>query len=176
MDQYIEIIKEDIVDFYDNLTGYYRRTKHRLQKLYDFLRLGWNDFDWDHGFLTNILLYKLRKMSEEHEKNGHAENSTEIAKLLRTARLSLYNWQKRDVRDRFIKEYMGLVPVVRMSHISPIYFTYYYPGTDSKLLPEDEKMYSEAISYAHKKERKYRHKYKRKFFKIMYENYERFWD
>lgn len=161
---------------FDTVTGYFRRTKYRLHKLYDFLCLGWNDFDWDHGFLTDILLYKLDKMANEHEVNGHAENSKELAKLLRIARVSLYNWQKRKVRNRFIKEYMGLVPVVRAAWTSPVKFTYYYPGTDSKLLPEDEKMYSEAIQYAFKKERKYRRKYKRRFFKIMYENYERVWD
>ena len=42
---------------------------HRIKKLRDFIRLGWNDEDFDYVFILYTEKYKLEKLLEEFEKH-----------------------------------------------------------------------------------------------------------
>ena len=42
---------------------------HRIKKLRDFIKLGWNDEDFDYAFILYTEKYKLEKLLEEFEKH-----------------------------------------------------------------------------------------------------------
>ena len=43
------------------------RIKYRIRKLYDFIKLGWNDDDYSYNSLLTLEKYKLSKMADVHE-------------------------------------------------------------------------------------------------------------
>lgn len=45
------------------------RFVYRVKKLRDFIKLGWNDEDFDYVFILYIEKYKLKKLLEEYEKH-----------------------------------------------------------------------------------------------------------
>lgn len=44
------------------------RIKYRIGKLYDFIKLGWNDDDYSYNSLLTLEKYKLSKMADVHER------------------------------------------------------------------------------------------------------------
>lgn len=49
----------------------------------------WDDRDWDHAYLLNMMQEKLRRMRIHQEKCGHSTSSAEIAKQILVAELLL---------------------------------------------------------------------------------------
>ena len=45
----------------------------RVMKLWQFIKLGWNDYDYDFAFLLGLERYKLRRMSEYFKRKPLAE-------------------------------------------------------------------------------------------------------
>ena len=62
---------EHVIDIPYDIKVLFERFTHRMRKLIQFIKLGWDDYDWDHGYLTNILVYKLNAMSVYHKTRGH---------------------------------------------------------------------------------------------------------
>ena len=53
--------------FYYNPRGFIRNLKRSI----DYVKLGWNNYDWDGGYLYEVIQFKLKRMLPELE-NGHA--------------------------------------------------------------------------------------------------------
>jgi len=63
--------------------GWIRDIKHGFRNLYAWLPLIWKDRDWDHGFLFEMLQFKLSRM-EKCLRNGihlHADETADKVKL-----------------------------------------------------------------------------------------------
>lgn len=57
----------------------------RLHRLYDFLKLGLKDYDWDYGYLLELESYKLSKMAHFFEHSDITDADSEIARTLHLA-------------------------------------------------------------------------------------------
>lgn len=65
------------------------RIKYRLKKLCDFIKLGWNDYDYGYSSLLRIEKYKLSKMADMYEHPGRDVNrySLDCRSIIRDLRL-----------------------------------------------------------------------------------------
>lgn len=172
-------IVEYITDIPYDIKVLFQRLTHRTRKLIDFIKLGWNDYDFDHAYLTEVLVYKLNAMSKYHKESGHTVDADKMAKQLRVAAKALqkytvldhsldydrrnpskvdseYNWSRTD---------NGLLSLRRV-----------YTGTEVEISEEDAKIIREEMRQSMRYEKRQLKRYKRIFFKIMYDNYLKFWD
>ena len=175
---YSDVI-EYVTDIPYDIKVLFQRFTHRTRKLIEFIKLGWNDYDFDHAYLTEVLVYKLNAMSKYHKESGHTVDADKMAKQLRVAAKALqkytvldhsldydrrnpskvdseYNWSRTD---------NGLLSLRRV-----------YAGTDVEISEEDAKIIREEMRQSLRYEKRQLKRYKRIFFKIMYDNYLKFWD
>lgn len=172
-------IVEYITDIPYDIKVLFQRFMHRTRKLVQFIKLGWNDYDFDHAYLTDLLVYKLNAMSKYHKESGHTEDADKMAKQLRVAAKALRKYTELDhaaVYDRrnpskVNSEYSwgrtenGLLTLKRV-----------YIGTNTEISENDSKIIQEEMRQSLKYEKRQLKRYKRVFFKIMYDNYLKFWD
>lgn len=60
------------------------RIKYRIKKLCDFIKLGWNDYDYTYDSLLRLEKYKLSKMADRYELlAGNIEECWAIVRDLR---------------------------------------------------------------------------------------------
>lgn len=60
------------------------RLKYRIKKLCDFIKLGWNDYDYTYDSLLRLEKYKLSKMADRYELlAGNIEECWAIVRDLR---------------------------------------------------------------------------------------------
>ena len=181
-----KLVKSYIEDFLDMLEDLpydiqfiYTRTIHRTRKLYDFIKLGWEDQDYDYGYLTDILKYKLDKMSLLHKNEGHAADHNIVAKRLRVASKALTLWQKDDYHSKYCdkKECLAYDYISKPSGEKGFsQLIRVYEGTSIELTDYDEAAVRKIYANARKFETHMKKKYKKIFFRIMYKYYESFWD
>ena len=155
-----------------------KRAYKRVIKLSKFLALGWNDEDYDHSYLTDMLVYKLNAMSELQKKEGHGVTHLNIAKQLRVARKALQLWQKDDYYINYIDkkektawEYASFPSTEGFFRLERV-----YTGTDLRVSEKDTIVIGKNSNAARRYEARMKKKYKRIFFRIMYKHYEQWWD
>ena len=66
----MESIVERLQDLYRSIKRFFQAIK----RSYDFAKIGWGNYDWDHGYLFELMLFKLQRI-EISLKNGLAEQS-----------------------------------------------------------------------------------------------------
>lgn len=172
-------IVEYIVDIPYDIGILFQRFNHRTRKLIQFIKLGWNDYDFDHGYLTDLLVYKLNAMSKYHKESGHTEDADKMAKQMRVAAKALQKYtdfnhatdydrrnpSKINSEHSWNRTESGLLSLKRV-----------YTGTNLELSEEDIKIIREECRQSIRYEKRQLKRYKRIFFKLMYDNYLKWWD
>lgn len=59
-----------------------KRFTFRIKRLIDFIKIGYNDYDWGYDYLLDIEKYKLKKMSQYFHKSKIAEGNEERARSI----------------------------------------------------------------------------------------------
>ena len=172
--EFFEDTYSDICNIPDDISHSIFRGKQRIIKLVNFIKLGWEDEDWDHGYLTKMLTYKLNAMSNELHLRGHAEDSELRAKQLRVAAKALNLWQS----DKFTDIYNMDKYETTWKSVGDRTVSSHIVHADTKIpLTEDElEIRAKELKESYKKQAKALKKYKLIFFKLIYRNYNNFWD
>ena len=58
--------------------------KYGVKNLYKWFRVIWNDRDWDHHYIFQVLKFKLEKQANHLTKNGFHNNAQRDAELMMT--------------------------------------------------------------------------------------------
>ena len=58
--------------------------KYGVKNLYKWFRVIWNDRDWDHHYIFQVLKFKLEKQANYLTKNGFHNNAQRDAELMMT--------------------------------------------------------------------------------------------
>jgi hypothetical protein len=58
--------------------------KYGIQNLYKWFRVIWNDRDWDHYYIFQVLKFKLEKQANHLAENGFHNNAQRDAELMMT--------------------------------------------------------------------------------------------
>lgn len=172
--EYFKDLYSDICDIPSEVDHSIFRGKQRIIKLVNFIKLGWNDEDWDHGYLTDLLEYKLNAMSNELKLRGHAEDSELRSKQLRVAAKALRLWQSERFADIYSIDKYEIVwePVGELTLSSKIV----HADSKIELTSKELDIRQKELNECYKKQRRAAKKYKLIFFKLMYRNYNNFWD
>jgi len=67
-----------------DLYNYIRRIPHRFGTILAYAPILWEDFDWDHAFLLNLMAFKMRRMAKYHRKHGITADKDRTAEQLET--------------------------------------------------------------------------------------------
>jgi hypothetical protein len=171
--EYLTDLIEDVKELPYTIKYDIKRFVYRAKKLLDFIKLGWNDEDYDSEYISNLITYKLETMSEYFIKCGHAESSDINAKRMRVASKALKQWHRYD----FACEYDRRHFVVKFEYdMDQQYLVKVFKGTKTPIGPILELAVKEQTREAIKYEKRMKKRYKKIFFKIMYNHYLEFWD
>jgi hypothetical protein len=180
--KFINRVFYKIEKFVDNLESLPRRFVRRTNKLIDFIKLGWEDYDWDYGYTYELLHYKFKKQAEYFEKSGLVEGSDYMAKVCRVLYKSIERFEEKGDFD-FFSKYMEkklpfktdwkFVPSDRPGFSTTIWV---YEGTDIPISTADAELKSKMIRRAANFEQRMKKKYRKIFYKTMYKNMEKLWD
>lgn len=55
----------------------------KIQRLFQFIPIIWNSYDWDFIYATDLFKFQLLRMSDYFDKHGHLENSKYNAQRIR---------------------------------------------------------------------------------------------
>ncbi len=77
-DQWYEV-KYQAWKIYREITQPLRAVKYVFWRMWKYRSILWNDFDWDHGFLLELLELKFLNMAKYHRDYGITECRGEIA-------------------------------------------------------------------------------------------------
>lgn len=183
---------EPIKDFLDNyIVQYWNRFTRRVDKLIQFTKLGWNDYDWDQDYLTTVLDSKIDSMGRYFTQHGIDCSSKEHnIKVLRVLKKALDRWQADDYTDKYLAKKMGYPVRLELEQMSSVelkqrelsedsnacIINKYHGWTGVMLTPDEVKEYNKQNMRAWKFEHRMKRKYKRIFFNTLYKNYESLWD
>jgi hypothetical protein len=92
-DSFLEITwKSRIKDFFWPIVRNYRRICRSLA----WAKLGWNNYDWDHAYLLEVIEFKLKRMQREIVVQGHHIPDKATDQSLRLAIKLVGKLQKHD--------------------------------------------------------------------------------
>lgn len=173
--EYLSDIKDYILDIPYTIKCDYRRFTFRVKKLVDFIKLSWNDEDYDSEFMSDLIRYKLDSMVEYFTKHGHAESNDLNAKRMRVASKALKQWHRYDFSEVYDRRH-GIVEFEYDFDMDSPYLVKVYKGTSTPLTTNHERIVKEQTRESIKFEKRMKKRYKKIFFKIMYNHYLEFWD
>lgn len=151
---------------------YWNRLTHRIGKLITFIKLGWNDYDWDSQYLFDIMLVKLKQMENHFKLHGVAENHLTTAKQIRVARKCLdYYVNKENTHYEIAQKYHKINYDFDFSGTS---IDRVCGRTNLLLSPRENKLIDKMNRKYEIQENKKRRKAKLRAFRIMFK-YERHW-
>jgi len=58
--------------------------KYGVKNLYKWFRVIWNDRDWDHHYIFQVLKFKLEKQAKQFIKSGYTKSAEREAELMMT--------------------------------------------------------------------------------------------
>lgn len=166
----------------DDLLRKVKRFVNRANKLIDFIKLGWEDNDWDYGYTYKILHYKFKKQAEYFEKSGLVDGSDYMAKVCRVLYKSIERFEEKEGFDFFtmymdkklpFKTDFKFVPAEHSDYSTMISV---YAGTDIPLSTSDMELKSKIVRRAANFEYRMKKKYRKIFYRTMYKNMEKLWD
>lgn len=172
-------VVEYITDIPYDIKVLFQRFTHRTRKLVQFIKLGWNDYDFDHAYLTDLLVYKLNAMSKYHKESGYSVDADKMAKQLRVAAKALQKYTELDHAadyDRRNPSKVNSEPSWCRTENGLLTLKRVYTGTNTEISEDDSMIIREERRQSMRYEKRQLKRYKRIFFKIMYDNYLKFWD
>jgi hypothetical protein len=63
-------------DKISDLTGTIRSFLRKVKRSFDFAVHGWNSYDWDYGYLLELIEFKLKRMKKEIDNGHHVPDKT----------------------------------------------------------------------------------------------------
>lgn len=91
-------IKHVLYEFIDPIMVFRLKYTAGFKNLIRWFPVIWNDRDWDHVYLYEILQFKLKGMEKLHRKWGHAVNSKRTANEIKLCILLL----DRLIKDKYL--------------------------------------------------------------------------
>ena len=62
-----ETVKDKLISAFWPIVRIYRKICRTLA----FARLGWNNYDWDHAYLLEVMIFKMKRMQKACFEEGH---------------------------------------------------------------------------------------------------------
>lgn len=160
------------------------RFTRRTDKLIQFMRLGWNDYDSYYENLLDIMNSKFDSMGLFFSQRAYpCDNSDLAVKVCRVLKKSHSRWLNEDYYDKFMNKklpFKYIITLVETGNQFQNQSTYttevQYADTQIKLSDSDYKLYTKRSNQSHKFERRMRNKYKRIYFNTLYKHIEKLWD
>ena len=160
----------------------YNRIAHRITKLIQYIKLGWNDNDWDYGYTYDIIKYKLECQLKMFETSDiHTENDFS-AKVCRVALKALdrFQYDKFEYHSNYaeknlpFKYDMSFVPSPDNLGCSRVIWVY----EDSKepLSVLDSELKNKVVLEAIGLEQRMHKKYKDLFYNLLNKHMDTLWD
>lgn len=59
--------KDRLIEFFWPVVRIWRK----LSRSFAFARLGWNNYDWDHAYLLQLMIFKMKRMQKACFEEGH---------------------------------------------------------------------------------------------------------
>jgi hypothetical protein len=156
-----------------------KRFIYRINKLCDFIKLGWNDYDWDYQFMLDILEYKFKKMENQFKYHGVAEDSNKSEQICRVLHKSLSKYQNDNYINKYKEKYLPFdvtFKITRNEDDSVIKLVTIRSDTLEELTEDETVLYHKVFRRGYKYEKRMKKKYKKIFFKTMYKHLEKLWD
>jgi len=66
-----EMPKWDLKDELKHRLWPLRRLYHQICRSLAWARLGWNNYDWDHAYLLDVMVFKMKRMQKAIFEEGH---------------------------------------------------------------------------------------------------------
>lgn len=102
--RYIKLISNDLLkelnwfaSKLETITSSIRAFIRKVKRSFDYAVHGWNSYDWDYGYLFDLIEFKLKRMQREIEK-GHHLPDKKTDQSLRLCLKLLKRINKRDYR------------------------------------------------------------------------------
>lgn len=178
----LKLTSKWLINQKDDLLHSIKKAHFRITRLIDFIKLGWNDYDWDYGFTYTLLHYKFKKQAEYFAKSGIAQDHKHTAKACRVLYKSLSKFEQYD-NDYFNKYMEKKLPfkydmsfgkVNHSTELSSVIWV--YEGTNTPLSEADTALKLKIVGRAMRYEQRMIAKYRKIFYKTMDKYMERFWD
>src|SRR5574343_1898758 len=80
-----------------------RELLRSIIRICQWIPILWKDRDWDHGFLTNIVVFKLQRIRDDIKKRDITESTKRTEKQINYA-LFLIDQIQNDIPTRFAQE------------------------------------------------------------------------
>lgn len=160
----------------------YDRIQHRITKLFQFIKLGWNDNDWDYGYTYDILKYKLECQLDTFNNSPiHMEN-TFSAKVCRVALKALdkFHYDKFEYHSNYaeknlpFKYKMSFVPSPDIQGCSRMVWV--YEDSEQPLALVDLELKNKVGREAIALEQRMHKKYKDLFYNLLNKHMDTLWD
>jgi hypothetical protein len=170
------------MDAIERIISKAKRFKRRVLKLIDFVKLGWEDNDWDYGYTYTLLHYKFKKQAEYFEKLGIAQDNKYTAKICRVLYKCIERFEQKEGFDYFNMYAEKKLPFktdfkfIPLQDIDGSRLVTVYEGTDIPLSTADAELKLKIIRRAANFEHRMTKKYRKIFYKTMYKNMEKLWD
>ena len=83
----------------------------RIKHVAEYLPLLWTDYHWDHGYFTDLMIFKLQKMEETIRNNDLIEEADQVCKSIRVchkllSRATNENWHN-DLQSKILERTWG---------------------------------------------------------------------
>jgi hypothetical protein len=172
---------KDLMD--DYIFMYWRRFSRRVDKLIQFIKLGWNDYDWDVAYLYTVIDSKLDSMGRHFSQHGISEDNDKTIQKLRVLKKSLakfqfddygYKYQSKKLPFKVDFEFEEHDKTLNGEKLYGMYSV--YEGTKIKLSKEDQELYHKVLRQSIRFEVRMKKKYKKIFFKTLYKHERSLWD
>lgn len=151
-----------------------RRLWQKIKRAYDYAVFGWSNYDWDYGYMYELLQFKLERM-EAALKGGVAIQSKESMKSLRVCikLLKRINRDSYNYNTELHYKKWGEPKISFLSEIGSDYSKFVVEHENVKT-PEDKVQEHAEIKEAIRKDVAQENRDKRLLFRIM-EKYSNLW-
>jgi len=169
--------KRKMKNILKRITASYANFTHGIMNFWKWKKVIWNDRWWDHDFIYELMLFKLKDMESHWGKNTNGQNDKDVKIVLQSLINDLKRLQENDFaskeRQEIDLEYGKLDFVLQKNN----------DNTRSTLLLAREKETSsnrdeikKRVTELYNLEYERRIKIKKHFFDTLRDNIETFWD
>lgn len=159
----MELIRNFIMDRWHSIKRVYLCTKRALE----FAKIGYGNFDWDHGFLLELINFKMTRMYDAFLKEDIVFNAKREFRSLNIC-LKLYKKRNYSKNIESVYDRWGRPTINKDSVFG--YVSYKNAST-----PELKKILTREIASAYNADIKQRNKYEDLYFRIFKKYYKTWW-